>query len=146
MWGATLGPVGWWPWGPGTLASIAVAVAWAAWPPGPVATGVLAAAVALVGVPLSAAAERALGPDDGRIVVDEAAGMLVALLGAPAGWGGAAVACALFRLFDIVKPPPVGLAERAPRGWGVVLDDVVAGGLAAGTTGLAFVLASRIGG
>lgn len=33
----------------------------------------------------------------------------------------------LFRLFDIVKPPPARQMERLKGGWGVTLDDVIAG-------------------
>ena len=41
-------------------------------------------------------------------------------------------AVALFRLFDVTKPYPARAAERLPGGWGVVIDDVVAGAWAAG--------------
>jgi len=78
--------------------------------------------------------------DDGRIVIDEVVGQLIAL--APllcfanlAGVTSLALLGAgflLFRLFDIWKPGPVGWAERHfAGGAGVMLDDVVAGALAA---------------
>lgn len=131
VWAATLGPVGWWPWGPGTLASALVALAW--WWAAPARATTLAAAVAVsvLGTLAASAAERELGPDDGRIVVDEVAGMAVALVGVPAGGAGAAVAFALFRILDIAKPPPVSWCEGVPGGPGVMLDDVAAGVLAA---------------
>jgi phosphatidylglycerophosphatase A len=49
----------------------------------------------------------------------------------PAGGAGAAVAFALFRILDIAKPPPVSWCEAVPGGPGVMLDDVIAGVLAA---------------
>jgi phosphatidylglycerophosphatase A len=69
-------------------------------------------------------------PDPGQIVLDEAAGMLVALYGlAGLGWPIVA-ALALFRIFDILKPFPVGRLQRLPGAWGVLADDLAAGLLA----------------
>ncbi len=80
--------------------------------------------------------------DPSFIVADEWAGQWFALT--PLLFSGAlqpqppgpwllrlAVPFLLFRLFDIWKPGPVDAAQRLPGGWGVVLDDVVAGLLAA---------------
>jgi phosphatidylglycerophosphatase A len=67
-------------------------------------------------------------PDPSMVVWDEVVGMLVALTAAPAGWAPVVVAFIAFRAFDILKPFPVGwLDARVPGGWGVLLDDVVAG-------------------
>ncbi|MFZ5765251.1 MAG: phosphatidylglycerophosphatase A [Thermodesulfobacteriota bacterium] len=66
--------------------------------------------------------------DPGIIVIDEIIGMLVGLIGVP--WKAAPLFCAfvLFRLFDIIKPFPVGWVDtRLHGGLGIVLDDVVAG-------------------
>lgn len=70
--------------------------------------------------------------DPGWVVIDEFAGQWIALLGA----GSIApvevlAAFALFRLFDIVKPGPVGWADRQPGPFGVMADDVIAGAIAA---------------
>ncbi|MCX8135193.1 MAG: phosphatidylglycerophosphatase A [Roseococcus sp.] len=70
------------------------------------------------------------GQDPDWVVVDEAAGMSLALAFA-ASPSGAALAFALFRLFDIWKPGPVGWADRQPGPVGVMADDLVAGALAA---------------
>jgi phosphatidylglycerophosphatase A len=74
------------------------------------------------------------GPaDPGWIVVDEFAGQWVAMLGARRGSVvDAAAAFALFRLFDGYKLGPVGWADRSGGMVGVMLDDLVAGAIAAG--------------
>jgi len=74
-------------------------------------------------------AERAYGrKDPGAFVADEVAGYLVAAawISAP-GWNHLLAAFVLFRVFDIVKPPPVRSFEKLPKGWGIVADDLVAG-------------------
>ena len=45
---------------------------------------------------------------------------------------GVAAAVVLFRVLDMTKPWPARAAERLPGGWGVMMDDVVAGGLGRG--------------
>ncbi len=70
--------------------------------------------------------------DPGWVVIDEIAGQMIALLTLQRiGWMGVALAFALFRLFDVVKPGPVGWADRQGGAWGIMADDVLAGGLAA---------------
>ena len=49
----------------------------------------------------------------------------------PLDWRWYVLAFLLFRLFDIVKPGPVRMAENLPGGIGVMADDIVAGVLAA---------------
>lgn len=74
-------------------------------------------------------AARQLGAKDpGCIVIDEIAGMTVALLGMPFNMITVALGFVLFRAFDIVKPPPVRQLDRnIGGGWGIVLDDIAAG-------------------
>ena len=69
--------------------------------------------------------------DPGVVVVDEVLGQWIALAGANhMNWKSYAAAFALFRLFDIWKPPPVRQLESLPEGYGIVADDVMAGGYA----------------
>jgi len=80
-------------------------------------------------------AGRAFGvTDDGRIVIDEVVGQLAALaplVGGRASWPLLVTGFVAFRVFDVWKPGPVGRAERTlPGGFGVVMDDVLAGVLA----------------
>ena len=70
------------------------------------------------------------GEDPSWVVVDEAAGMSFALAFAASLWG-VLLAFALFRLFDVWKPGPVGWADRQPGPFGVMADDLMAGALAA---------------
>ena len=81
-----------------------------------------------VGVWASAVGERRFGGRDPRpVVIDEVAGMLLALAFAPIGARSAIVGFLLFRFFDIVKPFPAGRVERLQGGAGVMADDLVAG-------------------
>jgi phosphatidylglycerophosphatase A len=66
--------------------------------------------------------------DPRPIVIDEMAGFLISLLWLPLKPLTLCLGFALFRLFDIVKPPPISSVEKRMRGgWGVVIDDVLAG-------------------
>ena len=66
--------------------------------------------------------------DASCIVIDEIAGIFVALFALQVSWHTVIVAFALFRLFDIIKPLPQ--LEAFPGGFGVMLDDLFAGLLA----------------
>lgn len=65
--------------------------------------------------------------DHGGIVWDEIVGYLLTMVAAPPGWLWIVLGFILFRLFDIVKPWPIGLADkRVSGGFGIMLDDVIA--------------------
>jgi len=85
--------------------------------------------VVLIGIPVCGHTARALGTHDhGSIVWDEIAGMLVTMIGAPAGWPWLVGGFLLFRLFDIWKPWPIRLLDReVGGGLGIMLDDLLAG-------------------
>jgi len=88
-------------------------------------------AVSLLGVALCRYLRQRYGVgDDGAIVIDEFAGLWLALCGLPAELPWALAGFALFRLFDVWKPWPIRWADRAvPGGLGVMLDDLLAGAL-----------------
>ena len=66
--------------------------------------------------------------DPGCIIIDEIAGMCVTMLAIPFTIITCAAGFVLFRFFDVIKPPPARQMERRLKGgWGVVMDDVVAG-------------------
>ena len=71
--------------------------------------------------------EKMFGHDSSRIVIDEFVGMQFALLMLPQDLHIAAVGFFLFRFFDIAKPFPVGRSQRLHGGFGVVVDDILAG-------------------
>ena len=123
---------------PGTVASAATAaVLWllALSTPARVAALIV---VTVAGTWAAHEAERALGArDPGAIVVDEVAGMTLAVLTLPLTAGALAVAFVLFRIFDILKPFPAGAAQRLPGGFGVMVDDLVAGAYALALASLA---------
>ncbi len=125
--------------GPGTYGSIAALLLWYATAhalhptPSALAIGTAAAALVLtlVGIPAATVVARESGrKDPGHVVIDEAAGQLIALILARPDWKHAALALVLFRLFDIFKPWPIRRLERLPDGTGIMLDDVAAGLLA----------------
>ncbi len=90
-------------------------------------------AVFVVGVLVSHLLVARLGAEDpGYIVIDEFVGQWLALAFAPAGWIWIVAGFLLFRLFDVWKPWPVSWADRnVGGGLGVMLDDALAGVLAA---------------
>ncbi len=124
----TFGFTGFFPVAPATLASL-VFVAIYGWVPGGhiLAHPVVVLATLVVAVPVSTVLERQYGTDAGCIVIDEVVGMQIALTLAAPTTAGLWTAFVLFRAFDIVKPFPAGRAQRLPRGYGIVADDVVAG-------------------
>lgn len=65
--------------------------------------------------------------DDQRIVIDEMMGFFFTMFWVPKTPLFILLGFILFRFFDIVKPPPIRLLERVRGGYGVVLDDVLAG-------------------
>ena len=136
MWLATCGPVGYFPVAPGTAGS-AVGVAlvaalgrlplereWLA-----VLLGAAAVALFVAGVEAAGQAERYFAKTDPRhVVIDEVVGQMISFLAMPvASWKWLLAGFVLFRVFDIVKPFTARRAERAPGGWGIMLDDVAAG-------------------
>jgi phosphatidylglycerophosphatase A len=120
--------------GPGTWGSLATLAAWvlvshflpSAWL---VPTNIALALLAVVlGIPAATRVARASGLKDPQfVVIDETAGQLITLIGAPLAWKSFLAGFILFRAFDIVKPPPVRQLERLPEGVGIVVDDVAAG-------------------
>jgi len=124
--------VGFAPVAPATVASFVVAfllvpaighVSTLAW-------GVAVLALLPIAVWSSGEAEKSLGTDAKPIVIDEVVGMLVGGFGVAMG-SRALVSLGLlfvlFRVFDIWKPLGIHRSQKLPGGWGVVVDDVLAG-------------------
>jgi phosphatidylglycerophosphatase A len=91
--------------------------------------GMAALGLGAVGIWASGRVAARLGRRDPQIVcIDEVTGVLVTWLGAPEGWWGTLLGLVVFRVLDQVKPWPArAVEEKLPGGFGIVLDDVVAG-------------------
>lgn len=117
------------PWAPGTVGTLlAVPLVWALREL-PLSAWVAVAALGFfVGVFVSARVVARLQlKDPGMIVWDEVVGFMIAMLWVPVTPLSLALGFLLFRVFDIVKPPPARQLERLPHGWGVMADDAMAG-------------------
>jgi len=81
----------------------------------------------ILGVWSATEAEKKWGHDNGKIVIDEIAGMWISLLFLPKIWVIFLISFLLFRAMDIIKPLGARQIQKLPGGWGVVADDVLAG-------------------
>ena len=123
---AEAGGVGRLPVAPGTWGSAAaLLLAWPLAALSPAADAALLLALGAVAVAAAdAAARRFRHRDPSRVVIDEVFGMALVLAGWPGtGWRQLVPAFLAFRLFDVLKPPPLRVLERLPGGWGIVADD-----------------------
>ena len=136
VWVATCAKVGYFPFAPGTagsLVGVALVAALGRLPLGPgwlaVSLIALAGCLLVPGVWAAGKAEKFFGcVDPSQVVIDEVVGQIITFLGKPqASWKWLLAGFVLFRFFDVVKPFPARRAERAPGGWGIMLDDVIAG-------------------
>ena len=86
------------------------------------------AVIFIVGVWSATEAERHFGGvDPGPVVIDEVVGMLMTLALHPVTIAGALVGFVVFRILDVIKPWPARQLEDLPAGFGIVLDDAMAG-------------------
>jgi len=151
---ATAGGLGYLPRAPGTwgtLLGVAVYAAAAFTLAEPAQSVVLAATLVLASaatVALGSWAESYWGrKDPQRVVLDEVAGFLLVALCFRVGpfWPNVAWCFVAARLFDILKPFPARRLERLPRGWGVLLDDLMASVYAVAALHLLHLLAAPAG-
>lgn len=81
----------------------------------------------VAGVASSAQVEKSWGKDHQRVVIDEVFGMIVTMLFLPINLLSLALGFILFRFFDILKPLFIRRLESMKGGWGVMMDDLLAG-------------------
>lgn|SRR6476661_7378142 len=116
--------------GAGTVAALFCCLLWY-WLKGAQSSWMVQAALLILlfflGVWAATVVEKEWGKDSNRVVVDEVHGMLTALFLLPFRWEFVLAAFVLFRFFDIAKPLGVRRMENFPGGWGVMLDDLLAG-------------------
>jgi len=125
---ATVFGVGYFPAAPGTAATaVGVAIAYGLCNDLPVYTIVLLVLLA-IGIMASGLLEKQLNQKDpGIVVIDEVVGVMIALWGLPLGWSVMICGFFLFRAFDMFKIYPINKLESQPGGWGIMLDDCMAG-------------------
>jgi phosphatidylglycerophosphatase A len=127
---ATVGGIGYLPFAPGTFAAALAALIWYLIP---VTAGLnqwqlpSVVAVTLFGVYSSAKVCVKGVKDPSYVVIDEWAGMWISLLFLPPTVMNIIIAFILFRFFDIAKPLGIRKMEKQKNGWGIMLDDVLAG-------------------
>jgi phosphatidylglycerophosphatase A len=142
---ASLFYCGYFPLFPATVGSAVTCLAyWFLVPQNFYAQVAIIAVVFFLGVHLSSRLVEEWGPDPKKVVIDEAAGMLVSLFMLPKSVLLIALSFFLFRFFDVVKPFPVRRAERIESGWGIVLDDLLAGLYTRVVLSLVYVFWSRL--
>ena len=126
---ATAGYVGYVPIAPGTFGSAVGLVVYAAvrasdsW----ILEAVTLTVALVAGIWAADLVERDLGKDPSAVVIDEVLGMLVTIAFLDVTVTGAIVAFFLFRLLDVIKPPPAARLENLHGGPGIMFDDVMAG-------------------
>lgn len=125
---ATCGPVGFWTTFPGTVASIlAIVVIFFIFQVN-ISDLLWVGCVIFLGfISTREYLKQSTHQDPSEVVIDEVAGMMVAMLFVPKTSFFLASSFVLFRLFDILKPYPIRRFEKLPSEWGVMMDDVVAG-------------------
>ncbi|MFT4071078.1 MAG: phosphatidylglycerophosphatase A [Dysgonamonadaceae bacterium] len=125
---------GFWPYGPGTAGALLATLIW-------LGVSFCVSSVLLIlltllailiftflGVKSADALEGQWGKDPSRVVIDEMVGVWIALLAANGqNFMHAFVAFLLFRFFDILKPLGIRKMESIKGGWGVMMDDILAG-------------------
>lgn len=132
---ATVGFLGYSPLAPGTMGSMAAALVFFIFPPYLSAwsfslglTVLFVVSVWSAQKMVEAARQSQAGKvDPQEVVIDEVMGMAVTLAFMPLSLRTIGIGFLLFRIFDIIKPFPARRSEKLPGGWGVVMDDVVAG-------------------
>jgi len=87
----------------------------------------LVAASSIIGVYSSGKVSLESGKDPSFVVIDELAGMWISLLLIPPSIPNYLIAFILFRFFDISKPLGIKKMEKIKNGWGIMLDDILAG-------------------
>lgn len=80
-----------------------------------------------IGVPVATDLEKIWGSDPRRVTIDEVVGTLITFFWLPVSGWGLAVGFLVWRFFDIVKLPFIHRSQKLPGGWGIMVDDVLAG-------------------
>ncbi|WP_022846613.1 MULTISPECIES: phosphatidylglycerophosphatase A family protein [unclassified Desulfurobacterium] len=114
---------------PGTWGSITAAILlYFFWPENIVYQVVIIAVTFVLSTISSQSLSEQLGDNDpDSVVIDEIIGMEIAMLGIKTTLPAVVAALVIFRIIDIMKPPPIKLFEKLPGGFGITVDDMFAG-------------------
>lgn len=133
---ATVFGAGYFPKAPGTIGTLVAAIIYFYLPAQifdytisilPVYLFLIMVCLSLISVYICSDAEKTLGHDDGKIVIDEFFGYFFAVFFLPKTILVIFLAFIIFRFFDIVKPPPIFQIQKMKAGWGIMADDILAG-------------------
>ena len=114
--------------GGGTVAAIAAALLWYWLQPNIGEQIILVIITMILGVWTGNVVENDWGKDSSKVVIDEVIGLFIAMLLVPTtSITYLVIGLILFRFFDIAKPLGVRRMEKYSGGWGVMMDDVLAG-------------------
>jgi phosphatidylglycerophosphatase A len=107
---------------------------------------VMVVLMAVIGIWFCDVTSKDLGVHDhSGIVWDEFVGYFITMIAAPVSWVWIVVGFLLFRFFDIVKPWPIRRVDRhVMGGWGIMLDDILAGVYAGVVLQIVVVIANRM--
>ena len=129
-WIGTVFNIGKLPLAPGTWASLIATISWyfLFQNQDPILLPTVTAFLFLLGsLAADAIIRNSKDHDPSRIVIDEWVGQWITFTFMPVNLSNFVIGLTLFRFFDIIKPFPVKSAEKLSGGWGVMMDDVVAG-------------------
>jgi len=115
---------------PGTMGTLAAIPLWWLLAQLPLTSYLIVVSIAaVVGIAICGRAADQMGVHDhGGIVWDEFVGFWIAMAALPITWQSVVLGFVLFRVFDILKPWPISwLDKRVSGGFGIMIDDVIAG-------------------
>jgi len=124
---ATFLGTGFSPLAPGTAGSILAVLIFWLFPMNTIWWILLIGVVLLAGVSSATFVEKERGHDPGVVVIDEAVGQWISYLFVIISPARLITGFILFRLFDITKPFPINHSQNLRAGWGIMIDDVLAG-------------------
>lgn len=116
--------------GGGTVAAVVYCIIWFLLPAGYDKSYwqvIITILIIVAGTWSSGVLDSKWGKDSSKVVIDEVAGMAIALLYVPQQVLYVLISLVAFRFFDIVKPLGIRKTEQLPKGWGVMADDILAG-------------------
>ena len=118
---------GYTPKAPGTAGSLLALLIFFIFPLNSIYWFILSILFFFVGVWSGSEIEKDKGEDPGLVVIDEMVGQWLAIIFLPYSWITLLIGFILFRIFDIFKPYPINRSQKLKAGWGIMIDDVLAG-------------------